>query len=387
MWFFRAPHIVYGEDALSYLASIQGERAFIVTDANLVKLGVVDRVAQPLTEAGMAVEVFSEVEPDPSIETVTRASEQARAFHADWVIGLGGGSAMDTAKMVRVLADRTDLQAIDVNPIEPINLSGRVKLCTIPTTSGTGAEASWPSIVTDHSENRKLILGHTDSLADVAIVDPSIPAGMPAWLTADTGMDALVHAIEIYAGPWHNDFVDGMVLQAIKLIFEYLPRAYRDGTDMEAREKLHIAATMAGVGINNSNVGLAHALAHSLGGVFHPPHGRATSTFLPYTLQFITREAPERYADIARWLDLPGDTPAERAAALIAAYQQLQRQVNHPADVRGLNVPEDKFYANLDHIVEAAEADGTMFNNPRVPDTQEVRRLFEYAYAGHDVDF
>ncbi len=387
MWFFKAPNVVYGDDALSHLATLKGRRAFIVTDANLLKLGVVDKVRAPLQEAGLEVEVFAEVEPDPSDATIARATDQSRAFGADWIIGLGGGSAMDAAKMVRILTERTDLAVLDVNPVEPLGLEGKVKLVTIPTTSGTGAEASWACVVSDNTENRKIVLGNPDAVPDIAIVDPALPAGMPAWLTADTGMDALVHAIEIYTGPWQNDFVNGMVLQAVKLIFEYLPRAYHDGSDMEAREKMHNAATLAGIGITNSNVGLAHALGHSLGGVFHPPHGRTTTVFLPYTMQFIARETPDRYADIARWLDLPGHTAEERAQALIHAVQSLQREVGQPTDLRGLKVPEAEFQAQLDHLVASAEADATMFNNPRVPDSDEVRKLFEYAYAGKEIDF
>lgn len=387
MWYFKAPDIVYGDDALSHLAMLKGSRALIVTDANMVRLGIVDKVRQPLLDADMAVDIFAEVEPDPSLDTVNRATAQAREFNVDWVIGLGGGSAMDTAKMVRVLAERTDLTPTEINPVEPMNLTGRVKLCTIPTTSGTGAEVGWACVITDRAENRKLVLGTIDAFPEIAIVDPALAAGMPQWLTADTGMDALVHAIEIYAGSMHNDFVDGPALQAIRLVFDYLPRAWRDGQDMEAREKMHNAATLAGFGLGNSNAGLAHALAHSLGGVFHPPHGRTTSVFLPYTMQFIAREATERYADIARWLDLPGKFPEERADALIAAVQRLQATLNQPNDLRGLGVPEAEFYANLDHLVDSAEADATMINTPRIPSTREVRKLFEYAFQGKAIDF
>jgi acetaldehyde dehydrogenase/alcohol dehydrogenase len=387
MWYFKAPTIVYGDDALCHLETLQGEQALIVTDANMVRLGVVERVAAPLVEAGMEVAVFDAVEPDPSLETVAAATEQARALQADWIIGLGGGSAMDTAKLVRVLAERPDLTAIDVNPIEPMGLTGRVKLLTIPTTSGTGAEVGWCSVITDRAENRKLVLGSRDAFPELAVIDPALAAGMPAWLTADTGMDALVHAVEIYTGLWHNDFVDGPALQAIRLVFEYLPRALADGTDMDARERMHNAATLAGFGLGNANAGLAHALAHALGGVFHPPHGRTTSLFLPYTMQFIAPHAPDRYADIARWLDLPGATPQARASALINAVRRLQAEIGHPSSLRELGIPEAEFFAHLDHLVDAAEADATMINAPRIPSTGETRRLFEYAYHGQAVDF
>ncbi len=387
MWFFRAPTIAYGDDALSHLATLEGKRALIVTDANMVKLGVADKVCGPLSVGGMDVQIFAEVEPDPSLDTVNKAASMARDFDADWIVGLGGGSAMDTAKMVRILAERRDLTAMDVNPVEPMGLRGVVKLCTIPTTSGTGAEVGWACVVTDRAESRKLVLGSMDSYPEVAIVDPALAAGMPAWLTADTGMDALVHAIEIYTGLWHNDFVDGPALQAIRLVFEYLPRAYADGSDMEARERMANAATLAGFGLANANCGLAHALAHSLGGVFHPPHGRTTSVYLPYTTEYIIREAPERYADIARFLGLPGTTDQERAQALVAAIRELQATVGHPTSVKGLNVPEPEFRESLPHIVEAAQQDATMFNAARVPSTDEVERLFEYAYAGQPIDF
>jgi len=387
MWFFRAPTISYGDDALTYLTSLEGKRALIVTDANMVKLGVADKVCGPLSVGGMVVQIFAEVEPDPSLDTVNKAADMARDFDADWIVGLGGGSAMDTAKMVRILAERRDLTAMDVNPVEPMGLRDAVKLCTIPTMSGTGAEVGWACVVTDRAESRKLVLGSMDSYPEHAIVDPALAAGMPAWLTADTGMDALVHAIEIYTGLWHNDFVDGPALQAIRLMFEFLPRAYADGSDMEARERMANAATLAGFGLANANCGLAHALAHSLGGVFHPPHGRTTSVYLPYTTEYIIREAPERYADIARFLGLPGATDQERAQALVDAIRELQTTVGHPTSIKGLNVPETEFRESLPHIVEAAQQDATMFNAARVPSADEVERLFEYAYAGQPIDF
>ena len=382
MWFFKSPEIVFGEDALSHLAGIEGERALIVTDRNLVQLGLVDRVREQLAQAGIEAQVFDQVEPDPSLGTVKAGAQAALELQPDWIIGLGGGSCLDAAKAIRVLYERPDLEPEEINPIEPLGLRGKARLIAIPTTSGTGAEVGWAFVLTDPQERRKLVLGTRESFPDLAILDPALAAGMPPWLTADTGMDVLTHAVEIYAGNWHNDFVDGPALKAIQLVFTYLPRAHRDGSDMEAREHMHNAAALAGFGLGNANAGLAHAMGHSVGGVFHPPHGRTVGLLLPYTMEFVAREQPGRYAEIARFVGL-----AEGAASLIAKIRELSQELGQPASLRELGLPEADFQASLDDLVEKAEADATLINSPRIPSTAELRQLFLYAYEGKPVDF
>jgi len=390
MWYFRSPQIVFGEDALEYLDTLAGKRAFIVTDCTMVDLGFVNIIADHLQQAGLRHAVFSQVEPEPSLQTVYAGATELAAYAPDWIIGLGGGSAIDAAKAMWVLYENPGLSLEEINPFEPLNLRRKARLIAIPTTSGTGSEATWGTVLTDTEEQRKIGTGGPEMLPDIAIVDPSLPAKMPLRLTADTGMDVLTHAIEGYTATFHNDFTDGLCLQAIELVFEYLPRVIKNGTsDMEAREKMHNAATLAGLGFGNSMAALAHSLGHSLGATFHVPHGRAVGLFLPYTIEFVQRgETPTRFHKISRFLGLPAATPAAGAAGLVQAIKQLSGNVGQPINIKNaLNASQAEFEAALDTLVDHAEADSLITMGARIPTTAETYRLFRYAYEGQAIDF
>ncbi|HIP96302.1 MAG TPA: iron-containing alcohol dehydrogenase [Anaerolineae bacterium] len=388
MWYFNSPEVVYGEDALSHLDTLRGERAFVVTDPTILKLGFVDVVKGHLHAAGMQVAVFAEVEPEPSLQTVRRGAEVMRNFAPDWIVGLGGGSSMDAAKAMWILYERPELDPAEINPFVELGLRQKARLITIPTTSGTGAEATWGIVLTDTQGRRKLALGAREVLADVAIVDPVLVMDLPSQITADTGMDALTHAVEGYTSAWHNDFCDGLCLKAIQLVFEYLPRAYANGgEDPEAREKMHNGACIAGLGFGNSMAALAHALGHALGGVFHVPHGRAVGLFLPYTIEFAVRGGETRYAEIARFLGLPADDEAEGAASLVKAVRDLARRIDQPLTIRDLGITQEDFEANLSRLVANADTDTQMITSTRVPSTEQSEQLFRYAYEGKEIDF
>jgi alcohol dehydrogenase class IV len=387
MWYFDSPHIVYGEDARCVLETVEGRRAFIVTDPTMVRLGFVDEVRRRLESAGLEVAVFSEVEPEPSLQTAVRGAEAMRAFEPDWIVGLGGGSCLDAAKAMWIMYERPDVTPDSINPFDTYHLRQKARLITIPTTSGTGSEVTWAIVLTDTAEQRKLGLGTRECVADIAIVDPYFVQGMPARLTADTGMDALTHAFEAYVNTWHNDFSDGLALQAIKLIFTYLPRAYRDGKDMEAREHMHNAATIAGLACSNSLFALAHSLGHSLGALFHIPHGRAVGLFLPYTIEYSAPSGAARYADIARFLGLPADDEETAAWALSARVRQLMHEIDQPQSIAALGIARADFDAQLEALVDRAESDSQTVTSPRVPDRGEFARLFVYAYEGRPIDF
>ncbi|MDY7040372.1 MAG: iron-containing alcohol dehydrogenase [Chloroflexota bacterium] len=388
MWYFDSPEVVYGEDALSHLETLRGKRAFIVTDPTILKLGFVDKVKEHLNEAGMQVAIFAEVEPDPSLQTVRRGAEIMRGFAPDWIVGLGGGSSMDAAKAMWIMYERPELDPDEINPFVELGLRQKARLVTIPTTSGTGAEATWAIVLSDTEEQRKLGLGARESLADVAIVDPALTANLPPQITADTGMDVLAHAVEGYTSAWHNDFCDGLCLKALQLVFEYLPRAYANGSkDPEAREKMHNAACIAGLGFGNSMAALAHALGHALGGVFHVPHGRAVGLFVPYTIEFTVRGEESRYAEIARFLGLPAGDEAEGAASLVQAIRDLARRIDQPLTIRDLGIAQEDFVANLPSLVANAETDTQMVTSSRVPSTKQSEQLFRYAYEGKEIDF
>jgi alcohol dehydrogenase class IV len=388
MWFFRSPEIVFGECALDHLACIKGHKALIITDENIVRLGFVAAVQAKLAEAGIESTVFAEVEPGPSVEIARQGAKAATAYEPDWIIGLGGGSCMDTAKAAWFIYERPDVDPTCISPFETFGLRAKARLIAIPTTSGTGSEATLGTILTDKKEGRKAGLGTTELVPDLAIVDPSLVLGLPPQITADTGMDALTHAVEGYTNTWHNDFCDGLCLKAIQLVFDYLPRAYKNGaSDPEAREKMHNAATIAGLGFGNSMVALAHAMGHALEGVYHTPHGRSVSLFLPYTIEFAANGGNGRYAEIARFLGLPAGDETEAAASLAAAIRTLLRTIDQPTSVRELDIAFDSYTESMPHLISNSETDTQIVMSPRIPDTEEMERLFQYAYEGKSIDF
>jgi alcohol dehydrogenase class IV len=387
MWYFNSPLIVFGEEALSELASIEGHRAFIVTDANIARLGYVDMVGEKLTAAGLQYQVFAEVEPDPSLETVKRGAELMRQYEPDWIVGLGGGSSMDAAKAMWVLYEHPEMVPEEINPVVPLKLRQKARLITIPTTSGTGADVTWAIVLTDTAEQRKLALGSRENMADMAIVDPVLVSGLPPQIAGDTGMDVLTHAVEGYTTSWHNDFCDGLCLKAIQLVFDYLPRSVADGNDKEARERMHNAATIAGLGFGNSLAAMAHALGHSLGAAFHTAHGRAVGLMLPYTIEFTGEAMAERYADIARLVGVGCTAPQEAPPLLAQKIRELARSIRQPLSLREIGISAEQFEAALPKLVENAESDATLVTSARIPGSGEVQRLYRYIFAGTPVDF
>ncbi|NOZ70332.1 MAG: iron-containing alcohol dehydrogenase [Chloroflexi bacterium] len=390
MWYFDCPEIIYGEDALSHLEELDGERAFIVTDPVLHRLGYTQDISKRLQEAGFEVAYFAEVEPEPSMQTVQKGAESLRAFRPDWIIGLGGGSAMDAAKAMWVLYERPDLQPDEISPMVDLGIGKLAKLIAIPTTAGTGSEVTWATVLTDKSDGRKLALGSRETMPTKAIIDPAMTAKLPPQVTADTGLDALTHAVEGYLSTFNNDFTDGICLKAIQLVFTYLPRAYEDPDDLEAREHMANAATLGGLGFINSWASLAHAMGHAFGGFFKLPHGRSVSLFLPYTLEYMAK-VPEmtRFGDIAHTLHLDVDDRDEIASAqaVIAAIRALQQQVGQPQTVAEAGVEQAKYDSMLEQLCEFAEGDGTFISGVRIPEREDLTRLFQYAYDGRTIDF
>lgn len=387
MWQFKSPFIVFGEDALDYLDSLSGQHAFIVTDANIVRFGLTNLVTGHLANAGIAFTIFDRVEPEPSLQTVKAAALEMTRTQPDWIIGLGGGSCIDAAKGAWLLYERPDVDLEGVSPMEQFGLRAKAKLIAIPTTSGTGSETTLASVLTDIELHRKVTLGSYELVPDVAVVDPRLVMNLPASVTADTGMDALTHAIEGYSNRMRNDFSDGLALYAIRLVLDYLPRAYADGSDAEAREHMHNAATIAGLAFGNSQTGLSHALGHSFGALFKVPHGRSVSLFLPYVIEYEVQSEMSRYIDIAHMMRLHAHNELDAARAVAARVRELQIKVNMPLTLQQAGTAPDKLDEFMPRLVANAEMDTQLVMNMRVPDSQDIERLFRYAYEGRGIDF
>lgn len=388
MWFFRSPLIAFGEEALSELEQIQGHKAFLVTDAILQSLGLANRVEKHLRNAGLECEVFSQVEADPAIETVQRCATAMSAYAPDWIVALGGGSVMDTAKSAWFLYERPDRPLDSINPVEDLQLRSKARLILIPTTAGSGSEVSFGVVIKDPQTRQKLELGSYEFLPDMAIVDPSLSAGMPPRLTADTGVDALSHALEGLNSTWSNDFSDALAIHAVRLIIEYLPRAVKNGVgDMVARERMANAATLSGLVINNTNIALAHAFGHSAGAIFHLPHGRVTALFLPYVIEYLNCGGVGRYREVASVLGLPAPDEDQAARNLAHFVRAFLEQLGLPTTLAQAGVSRQQFEQEFSVLCINAQMDTGMVMSRRIPSLEEIERLYECAYHGTQVDF
>ena len=388
MWYFVVPEIVFGQDALSHLAELKAKSAFIVSDKNVVGLGLVDKVKAQLSQAGIQAAVFDEIEPDPSLQTVQKGVAVMNQYAPDLVVAVGGGSVMDAAKAMRVQYERPDIKPEEINPfISDLGMGAKCKLVCITTTSGTGAEATFAIVLTDTADERKLSLINREVGADIAIVDPELARVMPPQITADSGMDALTHAVEGYTCAWKNDFSDGLCIKAIQIVFQYLSRAVKDGNDMEARERMHNAGCIAGIGFINALSSMAHAAGHSLGALFHVPHGRAVGLFLPYTIEFIGEAREELWAEIAYAIRLQVPEGKRAATVLAEAIRGLASEVNQPLSIKETGISLDSFNKAMEKLTDNVMADGSLIVSARIPSVAETERFFGYVYEGNSIDF
>lgn len=407
-WFKVPPKIYFEKHATQYLAKMPNiSRAFIVTDPGMVKLGYVDKVLYYLRKRPDYVhcEIFSEVEPDPSIETVMKGADMMHTFQPDVIIALGGGSAMDAAKAMWLFYEHpnTDFNGLkqkflDIRKrvFKYPKLGQKAQFVAIPTTSGTGSEVTSFAVITDKKNNVKYPLADYELTPDVAIVDPQFVMTMPKHITADTGMDVLTHAIEAYVSNMANDYTDGLALKAIQLVFEYLPRAYKNGNDEVAREKMHNASTIAGMAFANAFLGINHSLAHKLGAEFHIPHGRANTILMPHVIRYNAQKpkkftafpkyehfvADERYAQIARLLGLPARTTEEGVESLVQAIIKLAKELDMPLSIAATGVKKEEFESKVDQLAELAFEDQCTTANPKLPLVSDLADIYRQAYKG-----
>jgi alcohol dehydrogenase class IV len=390
MWTFSCPFIAYGDNSLEYIAQIQGKKAFIVTDKNIVKLGLVKLVTDQLDAVNIKWQIFDEVEPEPSLNTVKKGGVAVGKYQPDWVIGLGGGSCMDAAKAIIVLLVRPDLEPDSIIASDTYNFRAKSRLMAIPTTSGTGAEATSIMVLTDTKEQRKIGTMNTECMPDVAILDPVMVAGMPPQITADTGMDVITHAIEGYMSTWGTSMTEGPGLIATRKAFEYLPKAYKNGDDLEARKEMQNAAILGGMSFGNSMAGLAHSTGHALGAIFHIPHGRTVGLFLPYTMEYLingSEETTAKYAEIARFCLIASASDKECAKALLAKIRALAKEIGQPLSVKDCGIDKTKYEESIPGLIDRALNEAGSMTVTRVPETEDLGKIFRYAYEGKSIDF
>ena len=400
---FTLPRDLYhGKGSHEELKSLTGKRAIVVVGGGSMKRnGFLDKAVDYLKEAGMEVQLFENVEPDPSVDTVMRGAKAMAEFKPDWIVAMGGGSPIDAAKAMWVFYEYPDTSFEDlITPFSFPTLRTKAKFCAIPSTSGTATEVTAFSVITDYEKGIKYPLADFNITPDVAIVDPALAETMPQKLTAHTGMDAMTHAIEAYVSTLHCDYTDPLALHAIKLIHNNLKKSY-DG-DMIARDTMHNAQCLAGMAFSNALLGIVHSMAHKTGAAFsggHIIHGCANAMYLPKVIKYNSKneEAAERYAEIARFIDLKGETTEELVDALIAELRSMNDQLNIPQAIKNYGpggvkadesiIDEKEFMDKLSETAKNAIADACTGSNPRIPTQEEMEKLLVAVYYDKDIDF
>ena len=407
-WFKVPPKIYFERDAVQYLQTMKDvSKAMIVTDKTMVEHGFLQRIIEQLQLRSNPVTytVFSDVEPDPDITTVTRGAEIMKTFAPDTIIALGGGSVMDAAKVMWLFYEQPHIDFRDLvqkfmdirkRAFKFPELGEKAKYVGIPTTSGTGSEVTPFAVISDKKHNRKYPLADYSLTPSIAIIDPALVMTVPAFVAADTGMDVLTHAIEAYASTLANDYTDGLALQAIRLVFAHLERSVKN-VDFESREKMHNASTMAGMAFANAFLGISHSLSHKLGGFFHTVHGRTNAILLPYVIRYNgTRpaktatwpkynyyRADEKYQDIARLLGLPAATPEEGVQSLAQAVYDLGERVGIKMNFRDQGIKEQDYMQKTEEIAYLAYEDQCTPANPRLAVVSDLKEILEDAYYGY----
>lgn len=412
MQWFKVPEKIYFEaGSIQYLEKMPDiTRAFIVTDPSMVKLGYIDKILYHLRKRNEYVhsEIFSEVEPDPSFDTINKGVKMMNDFKPDVVIAVGGGSPIDAAKGMWLFYEHPEadvegmkLKFMDIRKrtYKFPKLGEKAKLVAIPTTSGTGSEVTSFAVITDKQNNKKYPLADYELTPDVAIVDPDLVMTLPKKITADTGMDVLTHAIEAYVSNMASDYTDGLAEKAIELVFKNLREAYNNGSNKFAREKMHNASTIAGMAFTNAFLGINHSIAHKLGAEFHMAHGRLNAILLPYVIRYNASKptkfvsfpkyeyfiADQKYADISRRMGFPAYTNEEGVNSLISEIKKLNADLGIEKSFKDAGINEEEFLSKVDMLADRAFEDQCTSANPRVPLVTELKEILMDAYYGKEV--
>ena len=409
MQWFKVPEKIYFEaGSIQYLEKMPDiERAFIVTDESMIKLGYVDKILYHLRKRRQYVhsEIFSEVESDPSFDTIKKGVKAMENFKPDVIIALGGGSPIDAAKGMWLFYEHPDadveglkLKFMDIRKrtYKFPKLGTKCKMVAIPTTSGTGSEVTSFAVITDKEKNKKYPLADYELTPDVAIVDPDLVMSLPKTVTADTGMDVLTHSIEAYVSNMASDYTDGLAEKAVELILNYLETTYDDGSNQKAREKVHNASTIAGMAFTNAFLGINHSLAHKIGAEFHLAHGRINAILLPYVIRYNSSKptkfvsfpkyeyfvADQKYYELAKKVGLKANTKEEGIESLITKIQELNAHMKIPKSFQEAGIDEQEFLAKVDMLADRAFEDQCTTANPRVPLVSELKQILLDSYYG-----
>lgn len=371
-------YLVFGEGALDYLETIEGRKAAIVMNGHVLKTnGILDEIKDKLKKAGIETILIDGIEPEPSIQTVLKGAHRMVEFGPDLIVALGGGSAMDAAKAMWVFYEHPELKTLgDITPPNKIpKLRNKAKMICIPSTSGTASEVSRSIVISDKEKHIKQGIGDMEMMPDIALLEPKVTASMPPKITAETGFDALTHAVEAYVSRRANDVTDTLSEKAILEMYKYLPLAYEHGGNMLYREKMLNYSMIAGLAFTNCSLGIVHSIAHSFGAVFNVPHGLANGVVLPYVIEFnnACEYAKKKYDYLAEKLD---------AESLYTALCSLKKQLNIPLCMKDVINNDAEFEKYLDLIAEKSKADGCTKTSPIIPDIEAMKELVRRIYFG-----
>lgn len=388
---FTLPRDLYhGKGALEALKGLEGKKASVVVGGGSMKrFGFLDTICKYLEEAGMEVQLIEGVEPDPSVETVMKGAAAMREFQPDWIVAVGGGSPIDAAKAMWTFYEYPETKFEDlITPFKFPKLRTKAKFAAIPSTSGTATEVTAFAVITDYDKGIKCPLADFNITPDVAIVDPALAETMPAKLTANTGMDALTHAIEAYVSTLHCDYTDPLALHAIKMIKENLVDSYNG--DKDARARMHNAQCLAGMAFSNALLGIVHSMAHKTGAAYsggHIVHGAANAMYLPKVIAYNAKEpeAEKRYGEIAAFIGLEPNSKA-----LIEWINDMNKQLNIAPSIKeyeGGIIDEQEFLDKLPEVAELAVGDACTGSNPRSITPEQMAKLLKACFYNEEVDF
>lgn len=376
-WFRVPKDIVFGQGTLEYLSTLEGKKATLITGGSSMKrFGFLDEAKKQLEKAGMEVSIIDGVEPNPSVETVIRGGKEMAEFEPDWIVAIGGGSALDAAKIMWVFYEYPESRFEDLVAFKFPKLRTKAKLIAIPSTSGTASEITAFSVITDHEKHIKYPLVSYEITPDIAILDANLPAKMPPHITANTGMDVMTHAIEAFVSTNATSYTDPFAMQAIVLTNKQLPVAYRDGANMKARMDMHNASALAGMAFTNSSLGIVHSMAHKIGGEFGITHGLANAILLPYIVDY-NKKSTDKYKLIEKELGVEDLSEALRALNISVGIPNTLKEIDE------VEISEEKFNEVLKRMSKNAFEDPCTLTNPGESCIEDIERIYKAAFYGN----